>query len=288
MRNILRFTTTAILLAGSLCVGATLAHADEERGYLGVSLAGFSGVSGDRENGVYIIGFEPRSGAEAAGLKEDDQVIVIDEIEIAALDDVETALADAAPGGRVVVRVRRDAAEKDFTVVLGGGPVIGNVTLAEGALQYDVAFNQYVEASQRWAYVVKRDQLALGAQAQTLGSQLAEFFGVEQGALITDVISDGPAWKAGLRAGDVITGWNGERVDGMKMVNEKLNESEEGDRVDLEVRRRDRFETFPVLLERADPNLVSITIDVGEEGQNVKIPLSLNWNVRVGVEDDDE
>ncbi|MFW6192480.1 MAG: S1C family serine protease, partial [Gemmatimonadota bacterium] len=55
----------------------------------------------------------------------------------------------------------------------------------------------------------------LGVRLQSLGDQLADYFGVgeRKGALVTSVREDSPAEAAGLRAGDVIVGLGDDEVD---------------------------------------------------------------------------
>ena len=50
----------------------------------------------------------------------------------------------------------------------------------------------------------------LGIEAESLGSQLAAYFGVKDGVLVRSVIKDSAAEKAGIKAGDVIT-----KIDGI-------------------------------------------------------------------------
>jgi serine protease Do len=53
----------------------------------------------------------------------------------------------------------------------------------------------------------------LGVQVDSLGDQLAQYFGAANGgALVTRVEPDSPAARAGLKAGDVITAVDGETV----------------------------------------------------------------------------
>jgi serine protease Do len=53
----------------------------------------------------------------------------------------------------------------------------------------------------------------LGVSVEGLSSQLAEYFGAKDGgALVSSVTADSPAAKAGIKAGDVITTVNGNRV----------------------------------------------------------------------------
>jgi serine protease Do len=55
----------------------------------------------------------------------------------------------------------------------------------------------------------------LGVQAETLTPQLAEYFGVKDGGvLVSGVTENSPAAKAGIKAGDVITSIDGDRVRG--------------------------------------------------------------------------
>ena len=57
----------------------------------------------------------------------------------------------------------------------------------------------------------------LGVMIQDVTPELAEKLdlGTNQGALVADVTEDGPADEAGLRRGDVITAFNGEKVEKM-------------------------------------------------------------------------
>jgi hypothetical protein len=53
----------------------------------------------------------------------------------------------------------------------------------------------------------------LGVQTESLSPQLAEYFGVKDGGvLVSGVTKDSPAEKSGLKAGDVITSIDGDRV----------------------------------------------------------------------------
>lgn len=56
------------------------------------------------------------------------------------------------------------------------------------------------------------DRGFMGVSTQNLTADLATQFGVDRGALVTDVSPDSPAQKAGLKSGDIITKVNGAPV----------------------------------------------------------------------------
>jgi hypothetical protein len=61
-------------------------------------------------------------------------------------------------------------------------------------------------------YIIAGQSFVAGAQLQPLNPDLAGYFHVEDGLLVTEVLEGTPAFEAGLVAGDVITRVGGERV----------------------------------------------------------------------------
>jgi len=81
------------------------------------------------ENGVLIgaaangaPGVFPGSPAEAAGLKEGDQIVSVDGVQIDATHDLGTLVLPHLPGDKVVLHVLRDGKALDITVTLGTLP----------------------------------------------------------------------------------------------------------------------------------------------------------------------
>ncbi len=66
----------------------------------------------------------------------------------------------------------------------------------------------------------------------------------EGGALVTNVVDDSPAAKAGVQDGDVIVAFGADVVRGPAKVTEKLRASKPGDKVVLEVRRDGKTQKF--------------------------------------------
>lgn len=69
----------------------------------------------------------------------------------------------------------------------------------------------------------------LGISAMTLEPQLAEYFGTKEGVLVSAVTTDSAAAKAGLKAGDVITSFNGNPVDSPSDLRTSLRGLEGGE-----------------------------------------------------------
>lgn len=61
-------------------------------------------------------------------------------------------------------------------------------------------------------FVYGRSSGRLGITVDTLSDQLAEYFGAKEGLLVTTVREGSAAGKAGIKAGDVITSFNGSPV----------------------------------------------------------------------------
>lgn len=79
----------------------------------------------------------------------------------------------------------------------------------------------------------------LGVMIQQVTPELAQSFGLERpiGALIGQVVPDSPAEKAGLKAGDVITTYNGKEITQMSMLPAMVANTEVGAKAALAVIR---------------------------------------------------
>ncbi|OFW11893.1 MAG: hypothetical protein A3H96_25910 [Acidobacteria bacterium RIFCSPLOWO2_02_FULL_67_36] len=75
-----------------------------------------------------------------------------------------------------------------------------------------------------------RSGTALGVTVTDVSTQLAEYFGVKDGVLVTSVAEGSAAAKAGVKAGDVITAINGATVtdsSDLRRRTQRLNDGEE-------------------------------------------------------------
>lgn len=90
----------------------------------------------------------------------------------------------------------------------------------------------------------------LGVSIQEINSDLREALGVKTrgGVLIADVLSDGPAQKAGMLSGDVVTHVNGKEVESPGHFRNLIAHSQANKKVKLELLREGRSKTLMVEL----------------------------------------
>jgi len=108
---------------------------------------------------------------------------------------------------------------------------------------------------------------------QNLNDQMASYFGVTNGVLITEVKEGGPAGNAGLRAGDIILAWDGEDIQNPNSIRKHLSQLKAGDEVSLTIQRKDDRLKMPLTLGSrkgfADESLQQIFMDM----ENIRIDI---------------
>jgi serine protease Do len=79
----------------------------------------------------------------------------------------------------------------------------------------------------------------LGISIQTVTEEMVRSFGLPKsyGALVNDLVPGGPAAKAGIRQGDVITGFAGNTIKDVRQLQRLAGESPIGKKVELELYR---------------------------------------------------
>lgn len=87
----------------------------------------------------------------------------------------------------------------------------------------------------------------LGVRIQNVDEDMAEALGLDAaaGALVTDV-PEGPAAEAGLKSGDVIVAFDGEKIEDTRELVRRVADTEVGKAVDVEVFREGKAETLSV------------------------------------------
>ena len=171
-------------------MGQLIARGKVVRGWLGIviqdvtdELASSFGVR-ERE-GVLVSDVMKGGPGEAAGLRPGDVIVDLGGTKIREVPDLQRRVANVAPGQTVAVGVVRDRKPQRLSVRVGEMPTDDAAT-AEAEM----------EAGPE----------GFGLQIEPLAPDTAERLGLSfnQGLLVTDVASGGPADRAGLKRGDVI------------------------------------------------------------------------------------
>jgi S1-C subfamily serine protease len=152
-------------------------------------------------------------------------------------------------GGAGVTRTYQDALQTDAAINPGnsGGPLVdlaGNVigiNTAGSQQAENIGFSIAIDAARP---IIERamshpsEALAyLGVSTQTVDAGVAGQFElhVSHGALVLSLAPGGPAQKAGIQAGDVITGFEEETIDSSDDLGAAILARKPGDRVSVEV-----------------------------------------------------
>jgi len=227
----------------------------EGASWLGVQLREVTGETAKdlklpAERGVVISSIVPESPAAKAGLKENDVVTEINGQHVEGAVQFRRMIREIPAGRTVELTLWRDGHAQTVSVTLGKGEERHGsfkiLTPGPGA-PGSFAFKMPEIPSFEWdgSRFLMGGQPRLGIDAEDLNGQLGTFFGAPdgEGILVRDVNPGSPADKAGVKAGDVITSVNGERVRTVGDLREKLapkrgaKEKDQGQNVKLGVLR---------------------------------------------------
>ncbi len=201
-------------------------------GFLGVYLEEVDDAAMDRlslreERGALIAEVSEDGPAAEAGLLKDDVIVEFNGEAVESISELSRMVRETPAGRTVAVGVIRDGQPREMSVELGERP--GVVWLGPDVDRRQGVFIAPGDGEHGEHQVFAfGGRGRLGVQLQSLGDQLAEYFGVTEGALIASVREDSPAAQAGLKAGDVITRVGDRAVDDVGDVAEAVHEAEEG------------------------------------------------------------
>lgn len=241
---------------------------DEGSSWLGVETRE---VTGDKakelklsaERGVLLGKIAADSPAAKAGLKENDVVTEINGQRVEGAAQFRRMIHEI-PAGRVVqLTVWRDGRSQTISATLGKSEERRGMRLATprpGSFAFRMPEMPEIPSFE-WngGSLFMGDQPRLGIDAEDLSGQLGSYFGAPEGegVLVRDVTSGSPAEKAGVKAGDVITSIDGERIRTVGELREKLSAKRDESRENKE--NKDRTVKLGVLRNKSEVSL-SVTL----------------------------
>src|SRR5258707_2659824 len=220
--------TFSILLAGGTFLGVGTEDISKE------NMARY----GMREvRGVGVTQVQKDSPAEKAGLKKDDVILRFEGESVTSVRKLSRLVGESAPDQTVRLTISRGGSEQEVSATLAKHDL--SKLLGAGIrdevwrdLQKDMPqAKDFPPLNGDGNFVFSfGGNRRIGISTQPLTKQLADYFGAKDGGLlITSVNENTPAAKAGLRAGDVITAVDGEKVDSSGDVARIINKKEEGE-----------------------------------------------------------
>jgi serine protease Do len=197
------------------------------------------------EHGALIGKVLSDSPAAKAGLKENDIVTEINGQRVEGTTQFRRMIHEIPAGRAVQLSIWRDGNQQTVTATLGKSEerhdmMFKKVTPQAFAFRVPEMPEIPDVPTPEWnGTFLMNAKPRLGIDAEDLGGQLGSFFGVPEGEgiLVRNVNSDSAAAKAGVKAGDVITSFNGERIRTASELREKLAGVEGGKTVKLGIFR---------------------------------------------------
>ena len=231
--------------------------------------------------GVGVTQVVADSPAAKAGLRHDDVILRLDGENVTSVRKLNRLVSEIAPDHKVRITISRNGSEQEVTATIGKR---NNLTNARDLFKANPRtwkfegpmitpdkmpnFSEMPDNSNDFAIILGNSR-RIGVSTMELTKQLADYFGITggRGVLVTSVSEDGPAAKAGVKAGDVITAVDGEPVDSPSDVARAINRKKDGD-VTLTVIRNRSQQTFHVT-----PRQGSSSMTVGDQvGRQIVIP----------------
>lgn len=210
----------------------------------------FLGVMMDKsEDGVKITEVIKGSGAEKAGLAIGDVITKLDDKKITSPEDLALAVKSHKPGDEVKVYYLRDNKKKDAKVKLGETKENKRTFIFKGDnpemngdnfnFKMPMMPDMHGMPNPYFKFLYNNDNKPkLGIKIEdTENSSGVKILNVEEGS---------PADKAGLKKDDIITTFNGEKVNNVDEIRSQLNESQDKESVNIKAMRNNSEMNFEI------------------------------------------
>jgi serine protease Do len=216
------------------------------------------------------------SPAEKAGIKAGDVIVEFDGQKVRGVRQLTRVVRETPAGRPVKVAVLRDGRRMELNVApeerSSGLIDEGRMRDLQGRLQnlernfrFELApegrLNQLPPELPpgTWLRGWSLGGGRLGITVEDLTEQLASYFGAKDGVLVRSVNDNSPAAKAGIKAGDVITSFNGEAVTSASGFSRMARNAKDGEEVTLGILRDHKTMSLKVKPEGAPPRRRALT-----------------------------
>lgn len=183
--------------------------------------------------GVGVTDIVKDSPAEKAGLRKGDVILAFNGEQVTSTRKLSRLVSESSPDQTARLTISRGGSQQEVSVTLAKR----NATnLLNGKIRADMKkqmelfkrdFPKIKSGNGQYVFNVGSHR-RIGISTQTLTKQLADYFGVSEGILVTSVTENSAAAKAGLKAGDVITSADGEKVNSPADISRAINKKQDG------------------------------------------------------------
>jgi serine protease Do len=224
-----------------------------QRGWLGIS------IIENQVDEIEIFDVDAGSPAEKAGIKKGDIFVEFDGEKVTSPNILAHDIRMHRPGDKVKIVIKRDDKTKNIKVEFG--EYSEKNIMEEFKEKYPLLFSpdkfrlEKITKPEGWYFsLVEKERNHIGIYLEEINRDLSEYFGVNRGTglLVTKIVKDGPAEKAGLQVGDVIIKADGKRIEKMKELEEIIQRKEEEEKISLEVVRNTKVMKIDVIVEREE------------------------------------
>lgn len=222
--------------------------------HLGVSARDPEPAEADRQKlagGAVVDDVQPDSPASKAGLKRADVIVEFDGERVRSAQQFSRLVQETPAGRTVKAAIVRDGQRSEVQltpshdrraeVYIDGDRIRDRF---EGLTARMPEFNFDFEMPGVTASLGR-----LGVTVSPLTDQLATYFGAKEGVLVSAVASGSAAERAGLKAGDVITSVNGERVRSSADITRALRNMKDDADVTIAIVREKKESSLKARLE---------------------------------------
>jgi serine protease Do len=215
------------------------------------------------ERGVVVADVTKDSPAAKAGLKEKDVITEVNGQRVEGAAQFRRMIHEIPAGRAAQLTVWRDGRAQTLSATLGKAEERHDKWMGAtpGAFAFRMPEVQIPEMPSmdlgEGMGMVMAGRPRLGIDAEDIGGQLGSFFGAPdgEGILVRSVNSGSPAEKAGMKAGDVITSFNGERVRSLGDLRQKLASQNDAKTAKIAVLRNRSEVTLSVELPQRGPKV---------------------------------
>ena len=230
------------------------------------------------ERGVVVGRVAEDSPASKAGLKNTDVITEVDGQRVEGAAQFRRMIREIPAGRTVQLAIWRDGRSQSLTATLGKAEENHRAMLNAEPGAFAFRLPEVVEIpdmpempTMDWGnsdmMVLPGSRPRLGIDAEDINGQLGSYFGAPdgEGVLVRSVNAGSVAEKGGLKAGDVITKFNGERIRSLGDLREKLAAKNDSKPAQLGVWR--------------NKSEVTLTVDLPAPAQKMKRRIGRSTNI---------